>query len=191
LFDPQHYLTACGIGILQHDFYEVIKDPHARAVLGDNPYRLAYDLAFVASAWLMKQLGEGWGVSIVCDEHEVYSPLAPEAFRNLQSTNPQAAEYLLSFSIDEKKCAPVQAADALVYEVRPALNFKYKVPGLSDPTLRAQFQALAKGHTVAYIAESRKQQLEWIAANHNPGDPFKLDELMNNQVGGTVDAFGV
>lgn len=38
-FDPQHYLTACVIGILQDDFYEVIKDPHARAVLGGDPYR--------------------------------------------------------------------------------------------------------------------------------------------------------
>lgn len=104
-FDQTHYLTACGIGVLQEDFYEVIKDTHARAVLGDDPYRLTYDLAFVASAWLMKQIGAGWGVSIVCDEHEKYSPLAPGSYRNLKTTNPQAAEYLLSFSsVDEKKC---------------------------------------------------------------------------------------
>lgn len=187
-FDPQHYLTACGIGVLQEDFYEVIKDPKALAVLGDNPYRLAYDLSFVASAWLMKQLGEGWGVSIVCDEHEIYSPLAPEAYRNLKATNPEAAEYLLPFStIDEKKCAPVQAADAVVYEVRRALNFKYKVPGLADAALRKQFEALAAGHAVAYIAESRREQLEWIAANHKPGESFKLDELMKQQLGDNVD----
>jgi hypothetical protein len=29
---------------------------------GDNPYRLAYDFAFVQGAWLMKQLGEVWSV---------------------------------------------------------------------------------------------------------------------------------
>jgi len=191
-FDPQQYLTACGIGISQDDFYQVIQDQHARAVLGENPYRLAYDLAFVASAWLMKQMDSKWGVSFVCDEHEKYSPLAPEAYRNLKATNPQAAEYLLSFSsADEKKCTPVQAADAVVYEVRRALNFKYKIPGLSDPGLRPQFKALANGRTVAYIAESRKEQLEWIVATHNPGDPFKLDELMNNQIGSNLDAFGV
>lgn len=188
--DKTHYLTACGVGVLQEDFYEVIKHSHARAVLGDNPYRLAYDLAFVASAWLMKQLSKGWGVSIVCDEHEIYSPLAPEAYLSLKATNPQAAEYLLSFSsIDEKKCAPVQAADAVVYEVRRALNFKYKVPGLSDPALRKQFKALADGKAVAYIAESRKEQLEWIAANHKPGEPFKLDELMKNEIKENVDGF--
>jgi hypothetical protein len=191
-YDPQNYLTTCGIGVSQDDFYEVIKDKHACAVLGENPYRLTYDLAFVASAWLMKQMNSKWSVSFVCDEHEKYSPLAPEAYRKLKETNPQAAEYLLSFSsIDEKKCSPVQAADAVVYEVRRALNFKHKVPGLCDPALREQFKALAKGHVVAYIAEANKPQLEWIAANHNPGDPFKLDELMNNQVGGNIDGFGI
>jgi hypothetical protein len=45
------------------------------------------------------------------------------AYRNLKTTNPQAAEFLLSFaSSEEKKCAPVQAADAVVYEVRRTLN---------------------------------------------------------------------
>jgi hypothetical protein len=186
--DPQHYLTACGIGVLQEDFHEVIKKSDARAVLGKDPFRLAYDLAFVASAWLMKQLGKGWGVSIVCDEHEIYSPLAPEAYRNLRDTNPEAAEYLLSFSsIDDKRCAPLQAADAVVYEIRRALNFKNKVPGLADAALRKQFQVLASGRAVAYIAESRKEQLEWIVANHKPGEPFKLDELMKQQLGENVD----
>lgn len=188
-FDPQHYLTASGIGISQQDFHDVIKDPHARAVLGDDPYRLAYDLAFVASAWLMKQMGEKWGVSFVCDEHEIHSPLAPEAYRKLKATNPEAAEYLLSFSsIDEKKCAPVQAADAVVYELRRALNFKHKIPGC-DAALRPQFLVLEGAHAIAHIAESNKPQLEWIAANHNPGDPFNLDELMSNQLGENVDAF--
>lgn len=191
-FDPQHYLTACGVGLLQEDFYEVIKASHARAVLGDNPYRLAYDISFVASAWLMKQLGEGWGVSIVCDEHEVYSPLAPEEYRKLKDTNPKAAEYLLSFSsVDEKKCTPVQAADLVVYEVRRALNTKHKILGLADPSYRKQFKALTEGMVVAYIAEARKDQLEWIASNHKPGEPFKLDELMNNQLGSNVDDFGI
>src|SRR5580700_1395156 len=148
--DSTHYLTSSGVAILQEDFYEVIKDQHARAVLGENPYRLAYDLAFVGSAWLMKQMDERWGVSFVCDEHEKYSPLAPDAFRKLKHTNPQAAEYLLSFaSIDEKKCAPVQAADALVYEVRRALNTRHKIPGLADATYREQFKALISGQAVA------------------------------------------
>lgn len=86
---------------------------------------------------------------------------------------------------------PVQAADAVVYELRRALNFKYKVPGLTDPALREQFKVLANGKAVAYIAESRKEQLEWIAENHQPGDPFKLNELMNNQIGENIDDFGV
>ena len=32
------------------------------------------------------------------------------------------------------------------------------------------------------------EQLEWIAANHKPGEPFKLDELMKNELKENVDA---
>jgi hypothetical protein len=187
-YDPTHYLTGYGVGVMQEDFYEVTKNDHARAVLGDNPYRLAYDIAFIQGAWLMKQVGE-WASHFVCDEHEIYSPLAPAAYYNLKATNPEAAEYMLSFSaIDEKTCAPVQAADAFVYEVRKALNFKFsKDPVLAGVALRKQFEALEAAHCVALISHILKEQLEWIAANHKPGEPFKLDELMKNQIGDKID----
>jgi hypothetical protein len=190
-FDPTHYLCFFGAGILQEDFYDVIKDDRARAILGDSPYRLAYDFAFIQSARLMKELGEGWGVSFVCDEHEVYSPLAGEAYRNLTDTNPQAAAYMLSFrSIDEKMCPAVQAADAGVYEVRRALNYQHKHPGLAG-TLRKQFNLLADAKAMAYIANSKREQLEWIVANHNPGEPFKLDALMDQQLVDNIDLLRV
>ncbi len=124
----------------------------------------------------------------MCDEDEEHSPLAPEAYRGLKNTNPEAAQYMLSFSsVDEKKCAPVQAADAVVYEIRRALNFKGNSPDLSSANLRKQFQILAGAHGMAYIAYANKQQLEWIVANHKPGEPFKLDELMKLEVGGNID----
>jgi hypothetical protein len=102
-FDSKHYLTCYGVGVKQDDFYEVIKDAHAKAVLGSDPYKLAYHMSFIECAWLMKQMGDGWGASFVCDEHEQYSPLAPEAYRELKQRNPAACEYMLSFtSVDEK-----------------------------------------------------------------------------------------
>lgn len=137
----------------------------------------------------MKQLGQ-WGASFVCDEHEIYSPLAPEAYRNLKAANPQAAEYMLSFtSVDEKICAPVQAADAVVYEIRRALNFQHnKHPDLSGgSSVRKQFEVLAEASGMAYIAHTEKAQLEWIAANHKPGESFKLDEIMNTQYEANID----
>jgi hypothetical protein len=186
--DDTHYLVCYGVGVMQDDFYEVIKDSHARAVLGDNPYRLAYDFLFVQCSWLMKQLGQ-WGASFVCDEHEIHSPLAPEAYRNLKKTNPQAAEYMLSFtSVDEKICAPVQAADAVVYEIRRALNFQHKKHAdLSGASVRKQFEALVEANGMAYIGHTEKEQLKWIAANHEPGEPFKLDELMSNHWEANID----
>ena len=32
---------------------------------------------------------------------------------------------------------------------------------------------------------------EWIVANHEPGEPFKLDELMNQQLGENIDQIRV
>jgi hypothetical protein len=187
VLDPVHYLTCYGVGILQEDFYEVIKSDYARSVLGDSPYRLAYDFAFIQGAWMMKQLGNGWGASFVCDEHEIHSPLAPTAYYKLKETNPEAAQYMLSFSsIDEKECAPVQAADAVVYEVRRALNFQSKQPELSGQ-LRKQFQFLAGEKGMGYIAHSNGEQLEWLVKNHKPGEPFKLDDLMKLQLGDNID----
>lgn len=186
--DSKSYLACWGIGVKQDDFHEVIKDNHSKSVLGKDPYRLAYDFAFIEGAWLMKELGEGWSAHFVCDEHEIYSPLAPEAYRNLKNTNPNAAQRMLSFSsIDEKCCAPVQAADAVIYEIRRALNFQHKVPGLTDKAIRPQFELLDKAHMMAYIAHTEKNQLEWIAANHKPGQPFQLDEIFNKQMGANID----
>ncbi len=187
-FDSGYYLACWGVGVKQDDFYEVIKDDHNRAVLGKDPYRLAYDFAFIEGAWLMKELGEGWSAHYVCDEHEIYSPLAPEVYRNLKNTNPNAAQRMLSFSsIDEKLCAPVQAADAVIYEIRRALNFQHKVPGLTDKSIRPQFAMLANAHMMAYIAHTEREQLEWIAAKHKPGEPFQLDEIFNKQMGANID----
>jgi hypothetical protein len=71
----ERYIALFGVGIDQIDFYSVIQDPAARAVLGDSPYRLTYDLAMIACAAAMKKLGTGDRVSFVCDEHEKYSSL--------------------------------------------------------------------------------------------------------------------
>jgi hypothetical protein len=191
-FDDRHFLCLQGTGIIQEDFYDVIKDANARAILGKSPYRLAYDLAMIQCAWAMKELGDGkpgYCVSFVCDEHEEHSPLAGEAYRNLKETNPNAAEYMCSFSSsDEKKCSPIQAADAAVFEVRRALNLALKHwPG----ELRKQFHLLAEDRAVFLVTHTSREQLEWIVANHKPGEPFKLDELMNRQLGENIDKLRV
>src|SRR5580700_3039307 len=41
-YDSRNFLCLFGVGVVQNDFYDVIKNPGARAVLGGSPYRLAY-----------------------------------------------------------------------------------------------------------------------------------------------------
>lgn len=179
-FDDEHYLCIHGVGIVQEDFYEVIQDDSARAILGNSPYRLAYDFAMINCAWAMKELGSGYAVSFVCDEDEEHSPFAEEAFLKLKKTNPIAAEYMTTFSsADEKMCIPLQAADAGVFEVRRALNLSLKKwPG----QLRSQFNLLADASAMFLITHSTKEQLLHIVANHEPGEPFRLDSLMEMQL---------
>jgi hypothetical protein len=186
-FDEKHYLCVHGAGVVQADFYDVIKDADARAILGPSPYRLAYDFAMIQCAWAMKELGDGgtgYGVSFICDEDEEHSRLAGEAFQNLKATNPNAAQFMTTFSsADEKKCAPLQAADAGVFEVRRALNLALKH---WEGNLRSQFSLLADASAMFLITHSNKEQLEHLVANHKPGEPFKLDSLMEMKLGENV-----
>jgi Protein of unknown function (DUF3800) len=178
-FDSNQYLAVGGVGIIQQDFYDVIKDPAARSILGDSPYRLAYDFAMIQCAWAMKELNTGDAVSFVCDEHQTYSPLAAEAYRNLKENNPNAAKYMATFSFaDDNGCEPLQAADASVYEIRRALNLS---TGQWKGELRKQFDVLADTSTMFLITQTTKEQLAHIVATHEPGAPFKLDEIMMMQ----------
>ena len=164
-----------GVGIAQDDFYSLIQDANARAILGTSPYRLAYDLAIIACAAAMKKIGTGDRVSFVCDENEQYSPLAQEAYASLKSTNPQAEAYMASYSsVDEKDCAPVQAADAVVYEIRRYLQISLgQRPGI----LRKQFRTLQSD--VAIVVNATKENLLNIVGRCNPGEPFSLDIIMD------------
>jgi hypothetical protein len=191
-YDPRNFLALFGVGVVQKDFYDVIKNPDARAVLGDNPWRLAYEMAMVQAAWAMKELGEGEPkhcVSFVCDEDEEHAETAPLAYRALKKGSPIAAQYMCTFSpADEKRCAPLQAADAVIYEIRKVLKFSKKD---YETKLREQFGLFADSKIMFYVGHTEHVQLEWIAANHKSGEPFKLDELMKIQLGENIDIIRV
>lgn len=193
-FDRKQYLCVLGLGVVQKDFYEVILDAHAKAILGSSPYRLAYDFAMIQSAWVMKQVEQSYKedfsknfsnksprvyVSFFCDEHREYGPFAAEAYNNLKGTNPNAAQYMASFSMgDDKQFASLQAADAAAFEVRRALNLALRNwPG----NLREQFKIL-EGRVMFLIAYCNKPQLLHIVDAHQPGEPFRLDSLMDAQI---------
>jgi len=188
-YDDRAFLALFGTAVVQKDFYELIRKPKARAVLGDSPYRLAYDLAMIQAAWSMKQLEKDTGrldcVSYVCDQDEEHRDIAQPAYLELRRKNRNAGKYMCSYSMaDEKRCAPLQAADAVVYEVRKVLKYQFRD---WEKILREQFRMFADRRVMFYIGHSNRQQLKWIVANHSPGDPFKLDELMKRQLRRNVD----
>ena len=57
--DPLEHVIIYGIGVVQEDFYEVIKDPVARSILGDSPYWFAYQSAMIEAAFAVKQIQTG------------------------------------------------------------------------------------------------------------------------------------
>jgi uncharacterized protein DUF3800 len=176
VYEPS-YLIVAGIGIVNKDFYEVIQDDYARSVLGETPYRLAYDLTMIQSAWAVKEVGRGDCACFFCDESEEHSNDAPIAYVNLKETNPRAAEYMGAFGMGDDKLYPVlQAADAVVYEVRRALNLAL---GQWQGTLRKQFRVLDDAKMISLIQHTTKDQLLRIVELHKPGEPFKLDEIMD------------
>jgi hypothetical protein len=181
-----NYIVAFGVGVVQDDFYKLTKyDADARAVLGRDPYRLAYDLAMVQCAASMKKFegerkrgrGERDLVSFVCDESEEHSPLAAEAYINLKKHNPEAASYMAArMDIDEKVCCPLQAADAIIYELRRALQLHL---GQWQGSLRRQFQILDDAGAIFALTQADEGNLQAILSKTKPGGPFSLDAIMD------------
>jgi hypothetical protein len=75
-------------------------------------------------------------------------------------------------------------ADAVVYEIRRALNLALKH---WQGFLRKQFDLLAEDRIVFLVTHTKKEQSEWIVANHEAGEPLKLDEIMNQQHSENMD----
>ncbi len=169
-----------GIGVIQDDFYDVTQDPKAREILGQSPYRLTYDLAMIQCAWAMKELEKSLHereyVSFVCDECEQHSLLSGEAYRNLKTKNPNAAEYMATYStMDDKICGAMQAADAVAFEIRRMLNIAL---GQWKVHLRRQFSILSDARKVYIVQHANKKNLLEIVNAHKPGEPYKLDIIM-------------
>ncbi len=184
-------VVAHGIGVIQADFYEVIKDDYARSILGDDPFQLAYDLTMIQCAWMMKEVERSkrekakFGqkverdyVSFVRDEHQKYAPLAQARYLNLKNTNPNAAQYMTSHVIaDDKKVFVLQAADAVAYEIRRALHVAHKQR--KEP-LREQFKVFRNFSRMAVIRTAEKEGLLNTVRLHKPGESFNLDEMMEH-----------
>jgi len=81
-------------------------------------------------------------------------------------------------SADDKKCEPLQAADAAAFEIRRALNLSL---GQWKGQLRKQFNVLRDSTSMFLITHSKKEQLLHIVETHKPGEPFNLDKLMEMQ----------
>jgi hypothetical protein len=182
-------VVAHGIGVLQQDFYEVIKDDYAHAVLGDDPFQLAYDLAMVQCAWLMKHIekvqtaearfGERVQrdyVSFVRDEDQKYAPLADARYIKLKNSTPEAGHYMGAHTIaDDKTTFVLQAADAAAYEIRRALHIAHKQK--TEP-IRGQFQLFRDSARMAIIRTAMKDNLLNTVKLHKPGESFNLTDIM-------------
>jgi hypothetical protein len=173
----ENHLVVTGIGVVQKDFNEAIKDDYAQSILGNNPYWLAYHATMVQCAWAVKAVGTDC-VAFVCDEHEVYSPLAHRAYFKLKQKNPKAAEWLGTFSAeDDKKWEQLQAADACAFEIRRVLNLTLKQ---WTGQLRPQFKKLADNGQMFLIQHIAKDNLASIIAASKPGE-LNLDPIMEQQ----------
>jgi hypothetical protein len=116
-------------------------------------------------------------VSFVCDEHETHSPKANKAYLRLKNKNPVASKYMASYTYDDDKRLPVlQAADALVYEVRRSTNIGMR---LRAGEWRKQFKMLDANHRMGLIQIANKENLLNTVKLHKPKEPFKLDEIMD------------
>ena len=178
-----------GITVNRKDFSEITKDNStAQAVLTATPYRLAYDLAMVQCAWMMKRVKEKceedspFGrvehpcVSFVCDQDKEHSPLADMAYRNLKKGTPEAAQYMASFtSLDDKTTPVLQAADAMAYLIRCSARVGL---GIAEGHLSEEFDLVTKEHRLGIVQHVDKATLGNILIIQKPGEPYDLTDIM-------------
>jgi hypothetical protein len=183
--DPQEHSIIYGVGIIQDDFYKVIQDPVARAILGDSPYWFAYQTAMIEAAFAMKKINTGDHVAFICDEDEEHSPIAYDVYLGLKQKNPNAARYMGHFSTaSDHTCAPLQAADAVVYEVRRTLQSslgRWKESLKWKDGVRWQFRQLVEQQMMWLIQYVDEKYLRLAVDANKPGEPFNLDQLMEQE----------
>jgi hypothetical protein len=185
LGDTHEAAIVFGIGVVQEDFYEVIKDPKAHAVLGDSPYWFAYQSAMIEAAFAMKTINTGDCVAFVCDEDEEHSPIAHDVYREVKRKNPNAARYMGTFSTaSDHMCEPLQAADAAIYEVRRGLHVslgRWRESLKWGHTTRWQFKKLGDAHRLWMIQYADKNFLQEVVRENMPGEPLNLDHFLTQE----------
>jgi hypothetical protein len=184
--DAAEHVVVFGNGVVQEDFYEVIQDPAAHAVLGDSPYWFAYESAMMQAAFAMKGIKKtGHNVAFVCDEDEEHSPIAYDVYREVKKKNPNSAKYMGNFgTASDHSCEPLQAADAAIYEVRRALQVtigRWKESLKWGTEIRWQFRKLADKKRVWLIQYADKKFLEEVVKANMPGEPLNLDHFLEQE----------
>jgi hypothetical protein len=174
-----------GIGVVQDDFYEVIKDPYAKSILGKSPYWFAYCASMIEAADVMKRTKRDY-VAFVCDEDQEHSPIAKDVYDELKKKNPNAAKYMGSFtSLSDLRSGSLQAADALVYEVRRSLGTvlgRWKQSLKWNSGVRWQMKQLIDYKMIWMVAYADKKHLEAIVNENKPGEPLDLDHWLEQEI---------
>ncbi len=183
--NPEEHGVVYGVGVIQDDFYKVIEDPAAKAILGASPYWFAYQTAMIEAAFGMKKVKTGDHVAFICDRDEEHCPLAYDVYLALQKKNPNASRYMGPFGADsDHTCEPLQAADAVVYEIRRVLQSKlgrWKESLKWDSDVRWQFRQLQKQGMLWKIAYADEKYLRLVVEANKPGEPFTLDPLLEQE----------
>jgi hypothetical protein len=101
--------------------------PANKEMFGGTPYYLCYHLAMRRAISAVKELEESDPassaiVAFVCDGHEAYSEHMKTVHEDFRRADPADSRLIGSFTYDDdKQLIALQAADALVYEVRKDL----------------------------------------------------------------------
>lgn len=104
-------LIGLSLAINLSDYRKVRRSSAVRKLLPANPYRLAYEIAMVATATHMGQNDHPHVVAFLCDQHSKATQLM-DGYAALKKANPNAANWMGSLTIaDDSQWAAIQAAD--------------------------------------------------------------------------------
>jgi hypothetical protein len=171
LIEGNPNIGALGIGVLIEDFNLVrAADPKAAELLRPDPYEFALQVFVYETAKLIRRVSVETGrgpngdcVAFVSDEDEK-AAIYTAAYTDFKKKNPDIAEVMHGLAhLDDKKWAPLQAADMIASFVNHRFNEMLKIPEderklrESLPEFQGVFYKIAhadKWYLCSYLADT-------------------------------------
>lgn len=179
----QAYMWGFGVNVILKDFRALIEsNPAAKAILGDEPYLIGYQILLSKIGLTVKEFNDALDphlfrrhmVGFVFDkgDRDLHAR-AREQYDRFQIANPESATWMASRTEkDDKLVYELQAADNLAFEVRKSRFNRLRYPDIPERPALTRLK-----HNLAIVYNLDRRSLELLVAQN-----LQLDTIPTHKI---------